>query len=114
MRTVLTWWRIGIRLAPSLERIDGGVQSGEEGTGLVTSNDDGSRWSLWSRDSFLSIGSRNSVLSVASVGSVLSIGGVGSAGSVLSIGSFLSVASLMSGLSWWSVMAWRSKGRVVG
>ena len=30
---------------------------------------DSSRWSLWSRDSVLSIGSRGSVLSVGSVGS---------------------------------------------
>ena len=76
--------------------------------------DDRSRWSLWSRDSVLSIASRNSVLSVGSVGSVLSIGGVGSAGSILSIGSFLSAISVMSGRSWLSVMAWRSKRSIAG
>jgi hypothetical protein len=77
--------------------------------GSVHGRNDGSRWSLWSRDSVLSIGCRNSVLSVGSIGSLLSIGSVGSAGSVLSIGSFLSIVGVMSGLSWWSVMAWRSK-----
>ena len=68
----------------------------------------GSRWSLWSRDSVLSIGSRGSVLSVGSIGSVLSVGSVGSAGSIFSIGSFLSVGCLMSALSVWSVMSWRT------
>ena len=60
--------------------------------GLVNGRDDGSRWSLWSRDSVLSIGSRNSVLSVGSIGSVLSVGSIGFVGSILSIGSFWSIS----------------------
>ena len=50
----------------------------------VNGREDGSRWSLWSWDSVLSIGSRNSILSIGSIGSVLSIGDVGSAGSPFS------------------------------
>jgi hypothetical protein len=75
--------------------------------------DDGSRWSLWSQNSVLSIGSRNSVLSIGSIGSVLSIGSVGSAGSLGSVGSFVSVGCLMSGLSLWSVMTWKAKRSMV-
>ena len=92
-------------LWPTISSVDNGSAKGR---------DDGSRWSLWSRDSVLSIGSRNSVLSVGSIGSVLSVGSIGSAGSVLSIGSFLSIVGVMSGLSWWSVMAWRSKRSIAG
>ncbi|WP_078954973.1 hypothetical protein [Streptomyces griseus] len=88
---------------------------------------DGSRRSLCSRDSFLSIGSVGSFLSIGSVGSFLSIGSVGSAlsigsvGSALSIGSVGSAASVLSVGSWaglgpllsaesrWSVLPWRSR-----
>jgi hypothetical protein len=38
----------------------------------------GSRWSLWSEDSVLSIGSKGSFLSIGSIGSACSIGSVGS------------------------------------
>ena len=59
-----------------------------------------SRWSLWSQDSFLSIGSRGSVLSIGSVGSALSVGSVGSFASAFSVGSAdVSVLSLLSALS---------------
>jgi hypothetical protein len=50
----------------------------------MTSPDNGSRLSLWSRDSLLSTGS---------------IGSVG---------------CLLSGLSWWSVMSWRAHTSVAG
>ena len=75
--------------------------------------DDGSRWSLWSQDSVLSLASRNSLLSVGSVGSVLSIGGIGSAGSLAAVGSFLPDDCLMSACSLWSVMSWRAKRSIV-
>jgi hypothetical protein len=81
----------------------------QEGTRLVNTKNDGSRWSYRSQNSVLCIGSKNSVLSIGSIGSVLSIGSVGSAGSVLSVASFLSAGCLMSGLSLWSVMSWRAK-----
>ena len=112
------WWRPFVPSTPIHSPLTGHhgptILSVDNGSGSVKDGDNGSRWSLWSRDSFLSIGSRNSVLSVGSIGSVLSIGAVGSAGSVLSIGSFLSVVSVMSGLSWLSVMAWRSKRSIGG
>ena len=59
-------------------------------------NQRGSRWSVWSEDSILSIGSKGSILSIGSVGSVLS---VGSAGSILSVGAVGSAASAFSALS---------------
>lgn len=73
----------------------------------------GSRWSLWSEDSLLSIGSKGSVLSVGSVGSVLSIASVGSAGSVLSVGSFLCVGGVLAAVSRWSVMSYRARRAVM-
>jgi hypothetical protein len=74
----------------------------------------GSRWSLWSTDSFLSIASQGSVLSIGSVGSVLSIGSVGSAGSVLSVASFASFASGLSSLSRASLLSHGASSRVMG
>jgi hypothetical protein len=56
----------------------------------------GSKWSLWSEDSLLSIGSHGSVLSIGSVGSALSIGSIGSVASAFSIGSAVSLGSIMS------------------
>ena len=67
-----------------------------------------SRWSLWSQDSFLSIGSRGSVLSVGSVGSALSVGSVGSFASLFSVGSAFSALSLLSARSGLAVMSYRS------
>jgi hypothetical protein len=67
-----------------------------------------SRWSLWSQDSFLSIGSRGSVLSIGSVGSTLSVGSVGSFASLFSVGSAFSVLSLLSARSCAAVMSYRS------
>jgi hypothetical protein len=67
----------------------------------------GSRWSLWSEDSVLSIASRGSVLSIGSLGSAASVGSLGSAGSLLSAGSALSVASA---LSWRSCCSLASAG----
>ena len=58
--------------------------------------DNGSKWSLWSEDSILSIASKGSVLSIGSVGSVLSIGSIASAASAFSISSCLSLGSIMS------------------
>jgi hypothetical protein len=69
-----------------------------------------SRWSLWSQDSFLSIGSRGSVLSIGSVGSALSVGSVGSFASLFSAGSAFSVLSLLSARSCLAVMSYRSVG----
>ena len=53
-----------------------------------------SRWSLWSQDSFLSIGSK---------GSFLSIGSIGSALSVLSVMSSTSICSIFSSSSRWAI-----------
>jgi hypothetical protein len=58
-------------------------------------DDRGSKWSILSENSILSIGSKGSILSIGSAGSILS---VGSAGSFLSLGS----------------AAWRSSGTVLG
>jgi hypothetical protein len=65
---------------------------------------DGSKYSLWSKRSLLSIGSRNSVLSIGSVGSRLSIG---SAGSFLSIGCAGSAFSVFSAASFASLASFR-------
>jgi hypothetical protein len=67
-----------------------------------------SRWSLWSQDSFLSIGSRGSVLSIGSVGSALSVGSAGSFASLFSVGSAFSVLSLLSARSCLAVMSYHS------
>jgi hypothetical protein len=74
----------------------------------------GSRWSLWSTDSFLSIASQGSVLSIGSVGSALSIGSIGSAGSVLSVGSFASFGSGLSSLSRTSLLSHGARSQVLG
>jgi hypothetical protein len=57
------------------------------------------QWSLWSEDSFLSIGSNRSVLSIGSIGSACSIGSIGSACSIGSIGSACSIGSIGSACS---------------
>jgi hypothetical protein len=72
-----------------------------------------SRWSLWSDDSFLSIGSKGSVLSIGSVGSILSLGSIGSAASAFSIGSVLSLGSVLAARSRGSVMSARTRDRVL-
>ncbi|MGA3214642.1 MAG: hypothetical protein ABSD97_02995 [Acidimicrobiales bacterium] len=64
-----------------------------------------SRWSLWSEDSFLSIGSKGSVLSIGSIGSACSIGSIGSACSIGSIGSFFSAFSALSAGSVFSLLS---------
>ncbi len=63
------------------------------------------RWSLWSEDSFLSIGCKGSILSIGSVGSACSIGSIGSFLSAFSIGSALSLGSVLSALSRFSAMS---------
>lgn len=70
----------------------------------------GSRWSLWSHDSVLSIASTGSVLSVGSAYSSVSVGSFGSSLSAFSVGSFLSVASLGSSASRGSVLSNLSQG----
>ena len=67
--------------------------------------DMGSRWSLRSSNSILSIASEGSILSIGSVGSVGSIASIGSAWSVLSIGSAGSAASALSFASRRSILA---------
>ena len=75
---------------------------------------DTSRWSLWSRDSLLSIASRGSVLSIGSVGSALSIGSVGSVASAFSVGSAASAGSALSAASAGSVLSAAAAGSVMG
>ena len=65
-------------------------------------------WSLWSRNSFLSIGSVGSSFSIGSVGSFCSIASVGSAYSAFSAGSWASFGSILSSLSSLSVLSHRS------
>jgi hypothetical protein len=72
-----------------------------------------SRWSLWSEDSFLSIGSKGSFCSIGSVGSAFSVGSVGSWCSAFSVGSAWSFCSALSAMSAFSVLSWRSKGGVL-
>lgn len=72
----------------------------------------GGRWSLWSRESLLSVASHGSTLSIASVGSVASIGSIGSAASIASIGSAGSIGSALSAASHWSVLSFRSNRAV--
>ena len=73
-----------------------------------------SRWSLWSQDSFLSIGSRGSALSIFSVGSFASIGSIGAAGSIGSIGSTLSPGSVLSNMSRGSVLSHHASSSTLG
>ena len=68
----------------------------------------GSRWSLWSDSSILSIASKGSVLSVGSAGSLLSIGSAGSVASILSIGCAGCIGSGLSAFSRWSLLSSRS------
>jgi len=74
----------------------------------------GSLWSLWSRDSILSVGSDNSILSIGSVGSILSIGSIGSAASALSIGSAASSLSVLSAASFRSLRSAAGRDAVLG
>jgi hypothetical protein len=80
-------------------------------TGLVHALPEGparTGWSLWSKNSFCSIGSVGSSFSIGSVGSFFSIGSVGSAYSAFSAGSWASFGSVLSSLSSLSVLSHRS------
>jgi hypothetical protein len=70
-------------------------------------------WSLWSKNSFCSIGSVGSSFSIGSVGSFFSIASVGSAYSAFSAGSWASFGSILSSLSSLSVLSHRSHLGVV-
>jgi hypothetical protein len=72
-----------------------------------------SSWSLWSRNSFLSVASDSSALSVASVGSFASFGSIGSFASALSVGSSMSLGSALSNMSRWSILSNHSQGAVL-
>jgi hypothetical protein len=70
--------------------------------------------SLWSEDSFLSLGCTGSFLSVGSIGSALSIGSVGSVGSAFSVGSAGSLGSVLSAGAKASVLSVGTDGAVFG